>query len=60
MNTQERARQQAKRIEVRDIVAQFPVHLDTPADLEQCIAAIVAYGDEREQAGRMEALEEHG
>lgn len=44
--------QKAQRIYVRDMVARFPVHLDTSADLEHCIAAILDYGTERFAAGR--------
>lgn len=30
---------------VRNMVAKFPVRLDTSADLEQCIQAILDYGE---------------
>ncbi len=58
MTATERAKQQAKRIEVRDIVAQFPVHLDTSADLEYCIKEILEYGDRREAEGKASMAED--
>lgn len=58
MTTTERAKQQARRIVVRDMVARFPVHLDTSADLEYCIKEILAYGDRRAEEAAIEAKDD--
>lgn len=58
MTRSEAAKRQAQRIEVRNMVARFPVHLDTSADLEHCISEILKYGEAREAEGRASVLEE--